>query len=133
MPSPTRATSGSSRTSSPTRPSCRSSTSRPAEPGASPVARIDEYLTEVLNRKGSDLHFLAGDPPRVRLYGDLLSLRQDRLAPDFVREALYEIMPKKAVERFESKDGTDFAYHLQGVARFRVNVMRHLSGMGAVF
>jgi twitching motility protein PilT len=97
------------------------------------VARIDEYLTEVLNKKGSDLHFLAGDPPRIRLYGDLLQLRPDRLAPDFVRESLYEIMPKKATERFESKDGTDFAYHLQGVARFRVNVMRHLSGMGAVF
>jgi twitching motility protein PilT len=96
------------------------------------VARIDEYLTEVLNRKGSDLHFLAGDPARVRLYGDLLALRPDRLAPDFVREALYEIMPKQAVDRFEAKDGTDFAYHLQGVARFRVNVMRQLSGMGAV-
>jgi twitching motility protein PilT len=97
------------------------------------VARIDEYLAEVLNRKGSDLHFLAGDPPRIRLYGDLLQLRQDKLAPDFVREALYEIMPRQAVERFEAKDGTDFAYHLQGVARFRVNVMRHLSGVGAVF
>jgi len=97
------------------------------------VARIDEYLAEVLNRKGSDLHFLAGDPPRIRLYGDLLQLRQDKLTPDFVREALLEIMPRQAIERFEAKDGTDFAYHLQGVARFRVNVMRHLSGMGAVF
>jgi twitching motility protein PilT len=97
------------------------------------VARIDEYLAEVLNRKGSDLHFLAGDPPRIRLYGDLLQLRQDKLTPDFVREALLEIMPRQATERFEAKDGTDFAYHLQGVARFRVNVMRHLSGMGAVF
>ncbi len=97
------------------------------------MARIDEYLAEVLNRKGSDLHFLAGDPPRIRLYGDLLQLRQDKLSPDFVREALLEIMPRQATERFEAKDGTDFAYHLQGVARFRVNVMRHLSGMGAVF
>ena len=97
------------------------------------MARIDEFLAEVLNRKGSDLHFLAGDPPRIRLYGDLLQLRQEKLAPEFGREALHEIMSKQALERFETKDGTDFAYHLQGVARFRVNVMRHLSGMGAVF
>jgi twitching motility protein PilT len=97
------------------------------------LARIDEFLAEVLNRKGSDLHFIAGDPPRIRLYGDLTALRQERLKPDFVREALYEIIPRKALERFESKDGTDFAYHLQGVARFRVNVMRQLNGMGAVF
>jgi twitching motility protein PilT len=97
------------------------------------LARIDEYLAEVLNRKGSDLHFIAGDPARIRLYGDLTPLRPDKLAADFVREALFEIMPRKALERFEAKDGTDFAYHLQGVARFRVNVMRQLNGMGAVF
>ena len=97
------------------------------------MARIDEYLAEILNRKGSDLHFLAGDPARIRLYGDLQPLRPDKLTADFVREALYEIMPRKAIERFEAKDGTDFAYHLQGVARFRVNVMRQLNGMGAVF
>src|SRR5688572_823376 len=97
------------------------------------MARIDEYLMEVLKRKGSDLHFLAGDPARIRLYGDLTPLRPDKLTADFVKEALYEIMPSKAVERFESKDGTDFAYHLSGVARFRVNVMRQLNGMGAVF
>jgi twitching motility protein PilT len=97
------------------------------------LPRVDEFLAEVLNRKGSDLHFIAGDPPRIRLYGDLLTLRPDRLKADFVREALYEIVPRKALERFESKDGTDFAYHLQGVARFRVNVMRQLNGMGAVF
>ena len=97
------------------------------------MARIDEYLAEVLERKGSDLHFIAGDPPRLRLYGDLLTLRPDRLKADFVREAIYEIVPRQALERFEAKDGTDFAYHLQGVARFRVNVMRQLNGMGAVF
>ena len=97
------------------------------------MPRIDEFLAEVLTKKGSDLHFIAGDPPRIRLYGDLMTLRPDRLKADFVREALYEIIPRKALERFESKDGTDFAYHLQGVARFRVNVMRQLNGMGAVF
>ena len=97
------------------------------------MARIDEFLAEVLERKGSDLHFIAGDPPRLRLYGDLLTLRPDPLKAEFVREALYEILPRKALERFEAKDGTDFAYHLQGVARFRVNVMRQLNGMGAVF
>jgi twitching motility protein PilT len=42
-------------------------------------------------------------------------------------------MPKLSVERFEAKDGTDFAYSMPGIARFRVNVMRQLNGMGAVF
>ena len=96
------------------------------------MAKIDEFLAEVLKRKGSDLHFLAGDPPRLRVYGDLQALRPEPLKADFVKETLYEIMPPKAVARFEEKEGADFAYAVPSLARFRVNVMRHLNGMGAV-
>ena len=94
---------------------------------------IDQYLKQVLERDGSDLHFLAGDPVRVRQYGELKALAPEPLAAESVKTILYEIMPKLAVERFEAKDGTDFAYAIPGVARFRVNVMRQLNGMGAVF
>jgi twitching motility protein PilT len=97
------------------------------------VPAIDQYLTQVLERNGSDLHFLAGDPARVRQYGELKSLSDQPLAAETVKTTLYEIMPKLAVERFEAKDGTDFAYAIPNVARFRVNVMRQLNGMGAVF
>ena len=96
------------------------------------MAKIDEFLRDVLHRKGSDLHFIAGDPARIRLYGDLQPLRPDNLSAEFVREALYEIMPAKAVTRFEKLNGADFAYTLEGLGRFRVNVMRQLNGMGAV-
>ena len=109
---------------------------RPARrrpPEDSIVAEIDAFLTEVLERKGSDLHFIAGDPPRIRQYGDLLPLRPDKLAAEFVKSALYEIMPKAALDRFEAKDGADFAYTFADRGRFRVNVMRQLNGMGAVF
>lgn len=97
------------------------------------MAVIDSYLDQVLERDGSDLHFLAGDPPRVRQYGELKALSNETLAAEKVKAALYEIMPKLALERFEAKDGTDFAYSIAGVARFRVNVMRQLNGMGGVF
>jgi twitching motility protein PilT len=97
------------------------------------MARIDEFLLQILEKKGSDLHFLAGDPPRIRLHGDLQQLRPDALSKEFVQETLYEIMPKTATVRFEDKDGADFAYTMGEYGRFRVNVMRHLNGMGAVF
>jgi twitching motility protein PilT len=97
------------------------------------VATIDSFLTEVIERRGSDLHFIAGDPPRIRLYGDLGPLRQDKLEANFVKEALYEIMPKPALDRFEAKDGADFAYTLPDKGRFRVNIMRQLNGVGGVF
>ena len=97
------------------------------------MAAIDSYLIEILERRGSDLHFIAGDPARIRLHGDLSTLRPEKLAPDFVKDTLYEIMPKAAKERFEIKDGADFAHTIPERGRFRVNVMRQLHGMGAVF
>ena len=97
------------------------------------MARIDGFLEDILKRNGSDLHFMAGGPPRVRQYGRLQTLHEEKLSAELVREALYEIMPRQAIERFEAKDGCDFAYSLGSLARFRVNVLRHLDGMGAVF
>jgi twitching motility protein PilT len=97
------------------------------------MAQIDQFLEEVLKRRGSDLHFIASDPPRIRMNGELSPLRGDPLTAEFTKEALYEIMPRKAIERFDAKDGADFAYTLEGKGRFRVNVMRQLNGMGAVF
>src|SRR5271156_910584 len=122
-------TNASSSASLPICPAHRSRNPR----GPEVVPAIDKYLTQVLERDGSDLHFLAGDPARVRQYGTLQALAPEPLAPDTVKAALYEIMPKLSGERFEAKDGTDFAYSMPGVARFRVNVMRQLNGMGAVF
>jgi twitching motility protein PilT len=94
---------------------------------------IDQFLQQVIERNGSDLHFLAGDFARVRQYGELKALTAEPLNAEVVKNTLYEIMPKLSVERFEAKDGTDFAYSMPNVARFRVNVMRQLNGMGAVF
>jgi twitching motility protein PilT len=97
------------------------------------MARIDPFLSEMVARRGSDLHFMAGDLPRIRVHGDLTPLANAALDPTLVKEALQEIMPSKAIERFEHMDGADFAYALPGQGRFRVNVLRQLNGLGAVF
>ena len=107
-------------------------TSTAATSSAYVPRKIDEFLKEVLSRNGSDLHFIAGDPPRVRLYGELHPLRPEPLKPEFVQEVLMEIMPRAAQMRLEEKHGADFAYIIPGVSRFRVNVMRHLYGLGCV-
>lgn len=104
-----------------------------AETAPHAVRRIDGLLREALAKGGSDLHLVAGDPPRVRVFGELQTLREEPLGQDLTREMLLEIMPRQAAARLEEKDGADFAYTIPGVSRFRVNVFRHLGGLGGVF
>ncbi len=124
-----------------TAPSPASSTASTASNPAPPTAthavptgprRIDEYLKEVLARNGSDLHFIAGDPPRIRQYGELHPLRSEPMTAQYVQEVLMEMMPRAAQQRLEEKHSADFAYIIPGVSRFRVNVLRQLNGLGSV-
>jgi twitching motility protein PilT len=94
--------------------------------------KIDQFLTDALAKSSSDLHFISGDPPRVRVHGSLSLLNDRVLTTEFVKEAMYEIMNGQQKVDFERKDTVDFAYEIPDISRFRVNVMRHLNGIGAV-
>jgi twitching motility protein PilT len=95
--------------------------------------KIDQFLKEALVKNSSDLHFISGDPPRVRVHGSLTLLKNEVLTVDAVKDALYEIMSGTTQRDFEKDDAVDFAYEIPDVSRFRVNVMRHLNGIGGVF
>jgi len=97
------------------------------------VNQIDQYLLKLLEKQGSDLHFLAGGPARIRVNGDLTVLDEATISQTLAESALMEIMPYTARDALEQRDGADFAYQLDNVGRFRVNVFRHLNGMGGIF
>ncbi|MDH3419802.1 MAG: type IV pilus twitching motility protein PilT [Gammaproteobacteria bacterium] len=94
---------------------------------------IADFLKSMAMRKGSDLHLMAGDPPRMRVHGDLITLDNRPLDGEELREAMYGIMPKVVQRQFEEHDSADFAHAIPDISRFRVNVFRHLNGVGAVF
>ncbi len=97
------------------------------------MKKIDDLLRETVAREGSDLHLLAGEPPRVRVFGKLMPLHPERLPGDALRSYLYEVMSDRVRQQFEARDGVDFAYTVEGLARFRVNAFRYIQGVGAVF
>ncbi|HEY5719522.1 MAG TPA: type IV pilus twitching motility protein PilT [Gammaproteobacteria bacterium] len=97
------------------------------------ASRIDAFLELVAKQGGSDLHLVAGNPPRLRLYGDVIAIKYRELSSAETESFLYEIMPESLHAEFERRNGLDFAYSVPDLARFRVNVFRHLGGMGAVF
>jgi len=94
--------------------------------------QIDQYLRHLIANDGSDLHLIAGQPPRIRVYGEINPTENVVLDPEQTQEMFLEIMDEKARREFDKYDAADFAYHIEGLARFRVNVMRHLGGLGAV-
>jgi twitching motility protein PilT len=95
--------------------------------------KIDQYLTTALQQKASDLHFVSGDPVRVRIHGNLQVIEGDVLTTEHVRDCMLEIMDGTTQRTFDKHDAADFAYEIPDVSRFRVNVFRHLNGIGAVF
>ncbi len=95
--------------------------------------KIDEYLTRALKEKASDLHFVSGDPVRVRVHGSLKIMVNEELTTEFVKEAMNEIMDGTTQRAFDEDDAADFAYEIPDVSRFRVNTFRHLNGIGAIF
>lgn len=97
------------------------------------MSRIDAFLELVVKQQGSDLHLVSGNPPRIRLYGDLFPVKYRNLTPDETANLLYETMTAGVRQLFDSRYSLDYAYEAPGLARFRVNAFRHLHGLGAVF
>lgn len=95
--------------------------------------RIDAFLELVVQQGGSDLHLVAGNPPRMRLNGEIQPIKYRNLNDREVADLLTNIMPDQKAEELAEHGSADFSYQVEGLSRFRVNVFKHLRGMGAVF
>src|SRR5688572_27358552 len=96
------------------------------------MSRIDTFLELLVKQDGSDLHLVTGNPPRIRLHGDLVAVKYRELSAAETMGLVSEIMPESARAAFEQRSSIDFAYAVEGLARFRVNIYRHVNGVGAV-
>ena len=98
------------------------------------MARIDELLRYLKENGGSDLHLAAGLEPRIRARGELVAVEgQAVLAEDVLRKLLREIVDDDRWGVYEGCGDLDFAYGLDGTARFRANYFVQERGAGAVF
>ncbi len=98
-----------------------------------PSSRVDSFLELVVQQGGSDLHLISGYPPRIRVHGEIVPIKYRTLSTDETAALLEEIIPLRVKQDFERRGDADFAYMASERLRFRVNVFRHLNGIGAVF
>jgi len=98
------------------------------------LSRLEPLLRRMIDARASDLHMSAGQPVRWRIDGDMVSVPET--SPPSATEVykiLSGLLPERARDEFDLHHDCDFAFALEGTARFRVNMFRDEAGVGAVF
>jgi twitching motility protein PilT len=85
---------------------------------------IDDLLRQTVEMEASDLHLKTGRAPTVRVDGQLEPLQVPALTADATLAIATELMPEFRQEQFASRGEIDFAYEVDDIGRFRVNVYR---------
>src|SRR5258705_8191468 len=94
---------------------------------------ITQLLAFGIEQGASDCHLSSGEPPMLRIHGDLKKLDHAALSKEDVHTMVYDIMNDALRKGFETNHEVDFSFELGDLARFRVNVFLQRKGEGGVF
>lgn len=95
---------------------------------------IQDLLKQMVERGASDLHLKVGNPPILRIHGDLYPMsEQPRLRREDTIEFASQILNKKQKQDFNENFEIDFAYSVAGLGRFRCNAFLQRGSIGIVF
>ncbi len=97
------------------------------------MAKIDAFFRLMHDQGASDLHLVSGQPPALRITGDIERIKYKTLTNDDLRKILYEITPEEKIKTFEETGDVDFGYEIPGLARYRANYFMQKNGVAAVF
>jgi len=95
--------------------------------------RVDRFLRLMNDRGASDLHFSVGRPPLFRASGRIVPIRYRVLTDGDFLGLMKPITPPDIWKRYLETGDADYAYEVEGLARFRVNMYCQERGYGAVF
>jgi len=97
------------------------------------VPEIDKYLKEVIAKGASDLHLTSNCTPIIRLKDEIIKLNYEPIKSEVIFKLVKEIIPDIYLQEFENTKDSDFAYSMENIGRFRVNIFNDTEGVGAVF
>ena len=96
---------------------------------------VDKIFRALVKLEGSDLHLKVGQPPMVRVRGELRPLNRPPIENEEMVRLLIPMMDDRNLEIFDREGGADFAYvvDIDGVSwRFRINILKQLGKIGLV-
>jgi len=82
---------------------------------------MDALLRLMVEQGATDLHLSANQPPHLRLDDRLVATDHPPLAGKDVKELAYSLISPEKVDRFVRWKELDFAFSVEGLARFRAN------------
>lgn len=91
---------------------------------------INDLLKQMVKKKASDLHIGANTPLHFRIDEKLVPVSDKSLTPEEVKDLLYSFLSKEQIQAFERDWELDFAFAVENLARFRVNVFKQRLFMG---
>lgn len=97
------------------------------------MARIDAFLKLGTDQGCSDIHFAVGIPPMLRMYGDLMPVKFRDLSQAELDGYITEITTRAQQDFLRKGNDLDFSYVSSNGGRFRANVFRKDTGVGATF
>src|ERR1700749_3581382 len=97
------------------------------------MAKIDAFFNLMFEQKASDLHLPPGNPPILRINGELTRVDVPPLEDDQLKVMLYEIAPEYKIKVFEETGDVDFGYEIPNISSFRANFFTQKYGIAAVF
>jgi twitching motility protein PilT len=97
------------------------------------MAKIDAFFNLMFEQGASDLHLSTGNPPILRIRGELHRVDYPPLENDSLKAMLYEIAPEYKIKHFEETGDVDFGYEIPNLSRFRANFFNQKHGVAAVF
>ena len=96
------------------------------------IKLIQQLLTVMKQRGGSDLFITAGFPPAVKLDGQMTPVMDKPLSPENSAMLLRALMNDRQVKEFESTNECNFAISPPNIGRFRVNAFVQQGRVGGV-
>jgi twitching motility protein PilT len=96
------------------------------------MIHIDDLLRRLVECEASDLHLRVGEPPVMRIHGELTRLNMPLLTDRDMYDLVHPMLNPERQMRFEQTMELDMSYQVPGLSRFRVNIFRQQGHIGAV-
>jgi twitching motility protein PilT len=86
--------------------------------------QINKFFKAAIKTLANDLHLKVGQPPKLRLYGELKNTTGEVITAERMEELIFEILSPDQKEFFLKNGTLDFAHEIGGEHRFRINIFR---------